>query len=78
MVLRSSHFCLSLRFSCASFLEKYHDRSAAWINEFLCKFIYVNFRMTVNLEEETGVRIDYLIPSRRFPPPDEPLLKSAA
>lgn len=48
----------------------------AWMNELLCKFIYVNLRTTVNLQEETGVKIDYLVPSRRFPAPDEPLLPS--
>lgn len=47
----------------------------AWVNEMLCKFIYMNLRTTVTLEEETGVRIDYLVPSRRFPAPDEPLIK---
>jgi len=32
----------------------------------------------VTLEEETGTSIDYLFPLRRFPAPDEPLLKSPA
>lgn len=48
----------------------------AWINEMLCRFIYLNLRATVTLEEETGVRIDYLVASRYFPAPDEPLIKS--
>lgn len=47
---------------------------AAWINETLCKFIYLNLRATVTLEHETSVRIDYRVQSRCFPPPDEPLL----
>jgi hypothetical protein len=46
----------------------------AWINETLAKLIYVNLRMTVGLEDETGVHIDYLVPSRTFPPPVEPLV----
>ncbi len=50
--------------------------STAWINEVLCKLIYLNLRTTVSLEEETGVKIDYCIPFRRFPKPTEPLLKS--
>jgi len=49
----------------------------AWINETLCKLIYVNLRLTVSQEETTGVKIDYLIASRRFPPPDNPLLEAA-
>jgi hypothetical protein len=48
----------------------------AWINEVLCKMIYLNLRTTVTAEEETGVQIDYCVPFRRFPPPAEPLLKS--
>lgn len=50
----------------------------AWINEMLCKFIYINLRWTIELEEETGVAIDYLVPSRRFPAPNDPLLQSRA
>jgi hypothetical protein len=50
----------------------------AWMNEMLCKFIYLNLSATVDLEEATGVKIDYLVPSRRFLPPDEPLIKRAA
>lgn len=50
--------------------------STAWTNELLCKFIYVNLLATVDLEKQTGIQIDYLIPSRHFPPPDDPLLKS--
>ncbi len=55
-----------------------NEPCVAWINEVICKFIYVNLRMTVNLEEETGVKIDYLVPSRHFPEPNEPLLKKRA
>lgn len=51
-----------------------NEPCTAWMNELLCKFIYTNLRTTVRLEEETGVRIDYLVPSRAFPEPDEPLL----
>lgn len=50
----------------------------AWINELLCKFIDMNLQATVNLEQETGVKIDYCVHSRRFPQPDEPLLKRRA
>lgn len=51
------------------------DLSTAWQNETLCKFIYMNLRTTVLLQEETGVEIDYRVPSRFFPPPDEPLIQ---
>ena len=50
----------------------------AWINEVLCKFIYLNLRTTVLLEHETGYRMDYTLPDRHFPAPNEPLLKKAA
>jgi hypothetical protein len=43
--------------------------STAWHNELLCKFIYMNLRTTVTLEEETGYKIDYLNPNRFFPEP---------
>ena len=49
----------------------------AWINEAICKCIYINLRTTVTLEEETGYQIDYLFSSRCFPKPDEPLIKAA-
>ncbi len=55
-----------------------NEPCTAWVNEVLCKFIYMNLRTTVTLEHESGVSIDYLVPSRRFPAPDEPLLKNAA
>jgi hypothetical protein len=55
-----------------------NEPCVAWINELLCKFIYLNLRTTVNLEEETGVKIDYLVPSRRFPAPDNPLLRNVS
>jgi hypothetical protein len=45
----------------------------AWKNELLCKFIYLNLRTTVSLEEEPGYKMDYLVPSRSFPKPDIPL-----
>lgn len=50
----------------------------AWISETLCKFIYLNLRATVTLEHETGYVMDYTVPSRHFPEPDEPLLSRAA
>jgi hypothetical protein len=50
----------------------------AWINEALCKLIYMNLRATVTLQEETGVEIDYLAPERCFPPPIDALIKVAA
>jgi len=49
--------------------------STAWENETLCKFIYMNLRTTVQLQEETGIEIDYQLSSRFFPPPDEPLIQ---
>jgi len=49
--------------------------STAWENETLCKLIYMNLRITVQLQEETGVEIDYQLRSRFFPPPDEPLIQ---
>jgi hypothetical protein len=52
--------------------------STAWQNELLCKFIYLNLRTTVTLEEETGYEIDYMISEKRFPKPSAPLLVSAA
>lgn len=55
-----------------------NEPCVAWMNEVLCKFIYLNLRATVTLEEETGIKVDYLVPSRRFPQPDEPLLQRAA
>jgi hypothetical protein len=50
----------------------------AWVNEALCKAIYMNLRTTNTLQEETGQEIDYLVPGRCFPPPAEPLLRAAA
>lgn len=40
----------------------------AWKNEMLCKLIYVNLRITVTTEEDTGYKANYLIPDRCFPP----------
>lgn len=57
-------------------LDNSNQPSTAWINELLCKFIYMNLRATVTLELETGYRIDYTNPNRRFPSPAEPLLQS--
>ena len=51
------------------------DLSIAWQNETLCKFIYMNLRATVQIEEETGIDIDYRFPARFFPRPDEPLIR---
>jgi hypothetical protein len=50
----------------------------AWINETLCKLIYMNLRVTVLQEEETGYKVDYLNSDRRFPAPGEPLIKKRA
>lgn len=47
----------------------------AWINETLCKLIYMNLRATANLAAETGYKIDYCIPDRRFLEPADPLIK---
>jgi hypothetical protein len=55
-----------------------NEPCTAWKNEALCKLIYMNLRTTVTLEEETGYRVDYLIPERRFPAPADPLIKRAA
>jgi hypothetical protein len=46
----------------------------AWINEMLCRFIYINLRSTVTREEMTGVTIDYLALDKYFPMPLEPLI----
>jgi hypothetical protein len=50
----------------------------AWINEALCKFIYVNLRTTVTTEETTGFQIDYLVRNCFFPPVDEPVIVESA
>ncbi len=50
----------------------------AWINETLCKFIYMNLRTTHTLEKETGYKIDYSYPERHFCPPSDPLILRAA
>lgn len=68
---------------CGSRGRKRRHRNAsapctAWINEVLCKLIYVNLRTTVNLEALTGIKIDYVVPSRRFPAPDDPLIRKRA
>jgi len=56
--------------------EGTNDRgpSTAWINETLCKFIYLNLRTIVTLQEETGYEIDHTVADRFFPPPIEPLV----
>lgn len=59
-------------------IDNRHDPCTAWKNEVLCKLIYLNLRTTVTMEEETGVLIDYRAPSRRFLPPDQPLLLKRA
>ncbi len=46
----------------------------AWMNELLCKFIYINLRMTVTREEMTGVKANYLVTDRFFPAPTEQLI----
>jgi hypothetical protein len=45
----------------------------AWKNEALCKFIFMNLRTTVTLQEETGYTMDYAV-DRFFPEPIEPLI----
>lgn len=59
-------------------IQNANEPCTAWINEVLCKFIYVNLRTTVNLEELTRIKSDYLIPARRFPSPNDPLLRKHA
>jgi hypothetical protein len=46
--------------------------STAWQNELLCKFIYLNLRTTVQLEEQTGVDVGYV---RREVPVPRPIEK---
>jgi hypothetical protein len=46
----------------------------AWVNELLCKFIYINLRSTVTREEMTGYQANYLAPDKFFPMPIEPLI----
>jgi hypothetical protein len=55
--------------------ENATEPCVAWKNETLAKYIYLNLRATVTLEEETGVKINYLVPERNFPKPTEPLLR---
>ncbi|HTU80769.1 MAG TPA: transposase [Candidatus Acidoferrales bacterium] len=59
-------------------LMKSGDPCTAWKNEVLCKCIYMNLRTTVTLTHETGIKIDYGVPDRRFEAPTEPLIKRAA
>jgi hypothetical protein len=54
-----------------------HKLLVAWVNEALCKIIYVNRRRTVTLEHYTGTIIDYLIPDRCFPEAAEPIDEAA-
>jgi hypothetical protein len=56
--------------------ENAKEPCVAWRNETLAKYIYLNLRATVSLEEETGVKVNYLVPERRFPSPAEPLLRA--
>lgn len=39
----------------------------AWVNETLCKIIYMNLRRTVEWEERTQLRANYAVPDRVFP-----------
>ena len=38
-----------------------------WVNETLCKLLYMRIRTTVSYQELTGCSIDYTVPSRCFP-----------
>lgn len=49
----------------------------AWINEALCKFIFINLRTAIFYEKRTGYTADYRIAERFFPPPNDPLLPAA-
>jgi len=49
----------------------------AWINEALCKIIYLALRTTVSLKAQTGTTIDYLFPDRCFPEAADPLVSAA-
>ncbi len=49
----------------------------AWINETLCKLIYMNLRTTVRYQELTGYVIDYGVAARCFPAFEEELLPAA-
>ena len=46
----------------------------AWVNETLCKLLYMNIRTTVSYQELTGCSIDYTVPSRCFPELGDDLL----
>ena len=46
----------------------------AWINETLCKLLYLNIRTTVAYQELTGCTIDYTVPGRCFPQLPEDVL----
>jgi hypothetical protein len=50
-------------------LEKPEDLRTAWINELLCKFIYLNLRITVTHEVMTAYHADYLADDVFFPAP---------
>ncbi len=54
-------------------MKNAEDPSVAWKHETLCKFIFMNLRTTVSLQEETGYTIDYTT-DRFFPAPIEPLI----
>ncbi len=56
-------------------VENAKEPCTAWINETLCKVIYVNLRLTVQYEIATGYRMNYLTDTF-FPslPPDEKLI----
>ena len=49
----------------------------AWINEALCKFIYINLRTAILYGERTGYAPDYRIAERFFPRASNPLLAAA-
>ena len=46
----------------------------AWINETLCKLVYMNLRTTVVYEAMTVTAIDYAAPERCFPELAHPVL----
>ena len=46
----------------------------AWINETLCKLVYMNLRTRVVHEVMTATAIDYAIPERCFPELSRPVL----
>lgn len=69
----TSDFCWS-RGRYAATMKNADEPCVAWVNETLCKLIYMNLRTTGFHEVLTSCTIDYCQPERCFPPLTNPLL----